>query len=89
MLFRSFTKSSKVFVNGVKQKSAFLNNTRIDLPETEFSEEDEIVVIQMGSSNTVFRKSDAYLYQNGELTVQEGTGTDKEKSWVEQLEEEE
>ena len=85
----NFTKSSKVFVNGVKQKSTFLNNTRIDLPETEFSEDDEIVVIQMGSSNTVFRKSDAYLYQNGELTVQLGTGTDKGKSWVEQLEEEE
>ena len=43
----------------------------------------------MGSSNTVFRKSDTYLYENGELVVQEGTATDKKKSWVEQLEEEE
>ena len=64
-------------------------HSRIDLPETELGEEDEIVVVQMGSSNTVFRKSDAYLYQNGELTVEEGTGTDKKKSWVEQLDEEE
>lgn len=83
----NFTKSSKVFVNGEKQKSTFLNNTRIDLPETEFSEGDEIVVIQMGSSNTVFRKSDVYLYQDGELAVQEGTATDKDRSWVDQLEE--
>ncbi len=85
----NFTKSSKVFVNGERQKSTFLNNTRIDLPETELGEGDEIVVVQMGSSNTVFRKSDAYLYENGELAVQEGTATDKKKSWVEQLEEEE
>ena len=78
-----------MFVNGERQKSTFLNNTRIDLPETEFGEADEIVVVQMGSSNTVFRKSDTYLYENGELVVQEGTATDKKKSWVEQLEEEE
>ena len=84
----NFTKSSKVFVNGEKQKSTFLNNTRIDLPETELYEEDVIVVSQMGSSNTTFRKSDEYLYQDKELVVQEGTATDKTKSWVEQLDEE-
>ena len=84
----NFTKSSKVFVNGEKQKSTFLNNTRIDLPETELYEDDVIVVSQMGSSNTTFRKSDEYLYQDKELVVQEGTATDKTKSWVEQLDEE-
>ena len=81
-------KSSKVFVNGEKQKSTFLNNTRIDLPETELYEDDVIVVSQMGSSNTTFRKSDEYLYQDKELVVQEGTATDKTKSWTEQLDEE-
>ncbi len=84
----NFTKSSKVFVNGEKQKSTFLNNTRIDLPETELYEDDVIVVSQMGSSNTTFRKSDEYLYQDKELVVQEGTATDKTKSWTEQLDEE-
>ena len=85
----NFTKSSKVFVNGTKQKSNFLNNTRIDILETELNNGDVIVVSQVGSSNTVFRKSDEYIYQDGELILQPGTATDKTKSWVEQLEEEE
>ena len=84
----NFTKSSKVFVNGEKQKSTFLNNTSIDLPYTELYEDDVIVVSQMGSSNTTFRKSDEYLYQDKELVVQEGTATDKTRSWTEQLDEE-
>lgn len=84
----NFTKSSKVYVNGEKQKSTFLNNTRIDLPETELYEGDVIAVKQMGSSNTTFRKSDEYLYQGKELIVQEGTATDKTRSWTEQTDEE-
>lgn len=85
----NFTKSSKVFVNGTKQKSTFLNNTRIDLPEMKLRDGDEIMIVQMGSSNTVFRMSDKYVYQEGELIVQEGTATDKERSWQEQTEIEE
>lgn len=84
----NFTKSSRVYVNGERQKTTFLNNTRIDLPETELNEEDVIVVCQYGSSDTLFRKADEYIYQDGELTVQEGTATDKTRSWVDQLEEE-
>lgn len=85
----NFTKSSKVYVNGEKQKSSFLNNTRIDLSETELKDGDVIVVSQVGSSNTIFRKSDEYIYQEGELILQEGTATDKTRSWVEQADEEE
>ncbi len=84
----NFTKSSKAYVNGEKQKSTFLNNTRIDLPETELYEGDVIAVKQMGSSNTTFRKSDEYLYQDKELVMQEGTATDKTRSWTEQTDEE-
>lgn len=80
----NFTRYSKVFINGEKQKSTFLNNTRIDLSEVELHEGDEIMVVQMGSSNTVFRKSDRYVYQNGGLVRQEGTATDKTRSWQEQ-----
>ena len=83
----NFTKSSKVYVNDEKQTSKFLNNTRIDLSQTELKNGDVISVRQMGSSNTMFRKSDDYIYQNGELICQEGTATDKTRSWVEQLEE--
>ena len=84
----NFTKSSKIFVNGEKQKSNFLNNTRIDISEVELKDGDVISVNQMGSSNTLFRKSDDYIYQGGELVRQEGTATDKTKSWVEQADKE-
>ena len=80
----NFTRHSKIFINGEKQKSTFLNNTRIDLPETVPEDGDAITVVQMGSSNTPFRTSNEYVYQGGTLTVREGTGTDPEKSWTEQ-----
>ncbi len=80
----NFTKQSKVFINGEQQKSTFLNNTRIDLNEAELMEGDIVTVSQMGSSNTVFRTSDEYLYQGGALFVRPGTGTDPDRSWLEQ-----
>ena len=80
----NLTKYSRVYVNGEKQKTSFLNNTRINLPETELKEGDVIQIGQVGSSDTIFRMSDKYTYQNGELVKQEGTATDKSKSWVDQ-----
>ena len=80
----NFTKYSRVYVNGEKQKSSFLNNTRINLSETELKYGDVIQVGQVGSSDTIFRMSDKYTYQNGQLVKQEGTATDKSKSWVDQ-----
>ena len=80
----NFTKYSRVYVNGEKQKSSFLNNTRINLSETQLKDGDVIQVGQVGSSDTIFRMSDKYTYQNGQLVKQEGTATDKSKSWVDQ-----
>ena len=80
----NFTKYSRVYVNGEKQKRSFLNNTRINLSETELKDGDVIQVGQVGSSDTIFRMSDKYTYQNGQLVKQEGTATDKSKSWVDQ-----
>ncbi len=85
----NFTAYTRVFVNGEEQEKDFLNNTRIDLPSTVLQEGDVIYTCQYGSSDTLFRKSDNYIYQNGVLTVVEGTGTDKTRSWVEQTGEEE
>ena len=86
---QNFTKNSKVYVNGEKQKSSFLNNTRIELPETELQEGDVIVVSQVGSSNTIFRSSCQYLYKEGKLEEVPGTGSAKEGvSWVESTKEE-
>lgn len=85
----NFTKQSRVFVNGERQTSTFLNNTRIVLPETSFEDGDKIQVIQMGSSDTSFRASNEYIYRKGTLTAVEGTGTDTTKSWTEQTDSEE
>lgn len=79
----SFTQASKVYVNGVKQKSTFLNNTRIDLAETNFAEGDKIVVSQVGSSSTIFRSSKEYTYQGGVLIegIETIEGQDNGDSW--------
>lgn len=84
----NFTKQSKVYINGEKQESKFLNNTRIDLSKAVLTDGDIITVKQMGSSNTLFRKANDYLYQEGQLTVMEGTATDISVSWTLQTEEE-
>ncbi|MCI8834100.1 MAG: sulfatase-like hydrolase/transferase [Ruminococcus sp.] len=64
----NFTKQSKVFINGEKQSSTFLNNTRIDLKESVLEDGDRIMVAQVGSSNTIFRTSREYEYEDGKLT---------------------
>ncbi len=63
----NFTKQSKVYINGEKQTTKFLNNTRLDLKESQLNDGDTIMVAQVGSSNTIFRESVTYVYQAGEL----------------------
>lgn len=65
----NFTQSSKVYVNGEKQKTMFLNNTRLELAEAKIKDGDEIEVSQVGSSNTIFRTSKTYIYKDGKLIV--------------------
>ena len=64
----NFTKQSKVYINGEKQTTKFLNNTRLDLKESAINNGDTIMVAQVGSSNTVFRESKTYEYREGKLT---------------------
>lgn len=63
----NFTKNSKVYINGEKQKSTFLNNTRIDLKDSDLKEGDLVEISQVGSSNTIFRTSEAYVFRGGKL----------------------
>lgn len=63
----NFTKWSKVYINDEKQKSTFLNNTRIELPESTLDENDIVTVSQVGSSNTIFRTSKEYIYRDKKL----------------------
>lgn len=64
----NFTKQSKVYINGEKQTTKFLNNTRLDLKESQINDGDTVMVAQVGSSNTIFRESTAYEYRDGTLT---------------------
>ena len=63
----NLTANSKVYVNGEKQDTQFLNNTRIELRECELQEGDSLVVNQVGSSNRVFRSTDEFIYSQGKL----------------------
>lgn len=63
----NFTKWSKVYINDEKQDSKFLNNTRIELPNSTLEEGDIITVSQVGSSNTIFRTSAEYIIFEGKL----------------------
>lgn len=65
---QNFTKQSKVYINGEKQNSTFLNNTRIDLKNGTLKNGDVVEVNQVGSSNTIFRTSLKYEYRDGSLT---------------------
>ncbi len=64
----NFTKQSKVYINGEKQTTKFLNNTRLDLKESVLNDGDTVMVAQVGSSNTIFRTSRTYEYRDGTLT---------------------
>ncbi len=64
----NFTKQSKIYINGEKQTSTFLNNTRIDLKDTKLEDGDVLQVSQVGSSDTIFRTSRQYEYNGGKLT---------------------
>lgn len=65
----NMTANSKIYVNGEKQSTQFLNNTRIELKGIELEEGDMIVVSQVGSSSRVFRSSVEYAYSQGKLVL--------------------
>lgn len=65
----NMTANSKIYVNGEKQSTKFLNNARIELREYELQEGDSIVVSQVGSSNRVFRSTEEYRYNQGKLVL--------------------
>lgn len=80
---QNFTRWSKVYVNGEKVDTAYLNSSRLRIPLESVSDGDTVVVNQMGSSNTVFRSSNEFMFvdpygENTESSISEGTETDTE-----------
>ncbi len=66
---QNMTPDSKIFINGTKHKTIFINNTRIELEEYELQEGDQIVINQVSAANRtrIFRSSQAYQYSQGAL----------------------
>ena len=63
----NMTANSKVYINGQKQSTTFVNDARIELKKSKLKEGDEIVVCQVGSSSRIFRSSATYVYSQGNL----------------------
>ena len=62
-----FTKWSHIYINGVKQSRKFVNENTIKLEKSRLEEWDIVTVSYVGSSNTIFRTSEEYVYLNGRL----------------------
>lgn len=58
----NFTKWSKVFVDGKKVTTEFVNDRMLKVKKSSISIGDHVLVNQMGSSNTVFRSSNELCY---------------------------
>ena len=58
---------SDVKVDGVKQSRKFVNENTIKLEKSRLEEWDIVTVSYVGSSNTIFRTSEEYVYLNGRL----------------------
>ncbi|MBQ2986460.1 MAG: sulfatase-like hydrolase/transferase [Tyzzerella sp.] len=67
----NMTRHSKVYINGEKQSTSFVNDTRVELKKSKLSEGDTIVVCQVGSSSRIFRSSAEYRYNMGQLVPAE------------------
>ncbi|MBR4026484.1 MAG: hypothetical protein IKJ01_02850, partial [Lachnospiraceae bacterium] len=51
-----------VYVNGEKVSTTYIDGNTLSIKAEEISEGDTIVVNQLGSSNTIFRSSNEYIF---------------------------
>lgn len=58
----NFTPWSKVFVNGSKISTTYISGNYLKIKTDDLEDGDVLVVNQMGSSNTIFRSSNEYVY---------------------------
>lgn len=63
-----FTKWSRVFVNDEKVSTTYVSGNCLTIDTEGLSDGDSIVVNQLGSSNTIFRSSNAMTYEAPEST---------------------
>ncbi|MBR4283427.1 MAG: sulfatase-like hydrolase/transferase [Anaerotignum sp.] len=63
----NFTKWTYVYINGEKQSRQFVNENTLRLNKSHLEDWDVVTVCQVGSSNTIFRTSEEYVYLNGRV----------------------
>lgn len=68
---KNFTKWSKIYVNGEKVPTVYVNSSRLRLNAEDIKSGDVVVVNQMGSSNTVFRSTPEYVYDDFSIAAAE------------------
>ena len=59
---KNFTPWSKVFLNGKKTDTKYLNSTVLQISLSDINDGDSIVVNQLGSSDTIFRSSNTLTW---------------------------
>ena len=63
----NFTKWTQVYINGEKQSKKFVNENTIRMKKSHLEEWDVVTLCQVGSSDTIFRTSEEYVYLEGRL----------------------
>ena len=58
----NFTKWTYVYINGEKQSRKFVNENTLKLKKSHLEDWDVVTISQVGSSNTIFRTSEEYVY---------------------------
>ena len=61
---KNFTRWSRVYVNGEKVPSYYVNSSRLRINSADIKDGDVVTVCQVGSSNTIFRSTNEYVYDN-------------------------
>ena len=63
----NFTKWTQVYINGEKQSRKFVNEKTLRMQKSHLEEWDVVTLCQVGSSDTIFRTSEEYVYREGRL----------------------
>ncbi len=61
---KNFTRWSRIYVNGEKVSTYYVNSSRLRLNAADIKDGDTVTVCQVGSSNTIFRSSNEFIYDD-------------------------
>lgn len=74
----NFTNWSKVYINDTKVATKYINSTTLKINTEDIKDGDSVVVSQLGSSDTRFRDSNEFIYEDPNSTETESTEPESE-----------